>query len=134
MKPRIIDTVYLVAYLTPSDRLHSAAVKLLEKELGELVRVSEAALMELDLIMKSRGYTAEERERTWLYLTAVLGGNVEPLLPIDFAVAARLEAVEGLDCFDALVAAQCINRGAEPVTTDQEVVAAVKSARAGRRG
>jgi len=55
---------------------------------------------------------------------------VEPILPGDTALAARHEE-RGLDYFDALAAAQCINRGTEPATTEEEILAAVEEARAG---
>jgi len=128
---KIIDTVYLVAYLRPSDPLHGEARRLLEEELpAGRARVSEAAIAELDLILKSRGAGTGEREKIWLLLSAVVGDAVEPLLPGDMALAAWLEE-RGLDYFDALVAAQCINRGAEPATTDEEILAAVEEAQRG---
>ncbi len=88
-------------------------------------RVSQAALIELNLIMKSRGFTIEERRATWLLLSAVLGDAIESLLPSDLALAVELEA-EVMDYFDALIAAQCINRRAEPLTTDRDILEAVR--------
>ena len=124
---KIVDTVYLVAYLRPgSGELHQEARRLLEEELSSGdARVSAASILELDLILKSRGATAGEREKIWLLLSAVIGDRVEPILPGDMALAAVLEE-RGLDYFDALIAAQCINRGAEPATTDEEILSAVE--------
>jgi predicted nucleic acid-binding protein len=114
----IVDTVYLVALLNPDDPKHEEAVELLS-DLGTSRRVSQAALIELDLLMKSRGFTIEERRNAWLVLTRVIPEEaVELLAPKDFAVAVELYESEGLDYFDALVAAQCVVRNAKPVTTD----------------
>lgn len=122
----ILDTVYLVAYLRPSDPLHQEAEELLSK-LGNGRAVSQAALLDLDLIMKSRGFTARERTRVWALLECVLpSGVIETLVPSDFAVAVELCETMGLDYFDALVAAQCVVRGARPLTTDGEIIEAVK--------
>jgi len=114
----IVDTVYLVALLNPDDPKHEEAVELLS-DLGTSRRVSQAALIELDLLMKSRGFTIEERRNAWLVLTRVIPEEaVELLAPKVFAVAVELYESEGLDYFDALVAAQCVVRNAKPVTTD----------------
>jgi predicted nucleic acid-binding protein len=114
----IVDTVYLVALLNPDDPKHEEAVELLS-DLGTSRRVSQAALIELDLLMKSRAFTIEERRNAWLVLTRVIPEEaVELLAPKDFAVAVELHESEGLDYFDALVAAQCVVRNAKPVTTD----------------
>ena len=123
----IVDTVYLIAYLNPENPLHKNALKVVEG-LGDKRRVSQAALIELDLIMKSRGFSLEERRDTWILLSAVINGHVEPLLPSDFALAARLSEAHGLDYFDSLVSAQCINRLAKPLTTDSTIIKIVESA------
>jgi len=118
----VIDTVYLVAFLNPDDPRHKEAVELFS-DLGASKRVSQAALIELDLLMKTRGFTLDERRNAWLVLTRVIPENaVEPLAPKDFAVAVELHESEGLDYFDALVAAQCVVRNAKPVTTDAAIL------------
>jgi len=124
----IIDTVYLVAYLNPADRLHNEAARIIES-IGETGRVSQAALLELDLLMKSRGFTLSERRDAWTLLSALVGNYVEPVLPSDFSLAAILAETHGLDYFDSLVAAQCINRGAEPLTTDEQITRVVREHR-----
>ncbi|ABM81266.1 type II toxin-antitoxin system VapC family toxin [Hyperthermus butylicus] len=122
----IIDTVYLVAYLNPDDPLHEEAARLIES-LNPGRRVSQAALIELDLLMKSRGFTPSERRDTWQLLAAILNEEtVEPLLPADFALAVELAEKEGIDYFDSLIAAQCINRKAKPVTNDPDIIKAVE--------
>jgi len=78
---------------------------------------------------QSRGFSPEERESVWLVLAQVIpGGAVEPLVPRDFAVAVELHESRGLDYFDALVAAQCLVRGAKPITTDAAILKILEKA------
>ena len=121
----IVDTVYLIAYLRPSDPLHSRAMEIMES-LGGHRRVSQASLIELDLLMKSRGFTTEERLKTWTFLRKIIPTEaIEPVNPQDFAIATLLTEKYGLDYFDALIAAQCITRNAKPLTTDKEIIEAI---------
>ncbi|MHA1595888.1 MAG: type II toxin-antitoxin system VapC family toxin [Candidatus Baldrarchaeia archaeon] len=122
---RIVDTVYLVAYFRSSDRLHGDAIRVIEGLGGDTV-VSQAALLEFDLLMKARGFSDDERRKVWLVLHRFISREtVEPVTPLDMAVAAVIIASYGLDYFDALVAAQCVVRGAEPLTTDKEILGVV---------
>ena len=117
----IVDTVYLVAYFKQTDPLHDNAVNVVEN-LGKERRVSEAALLELDLLMKARGFTEGERRAVWSLLSRVIDVNsVEPVYPLDFCVAVYLSEKYSLEYFDSLVAAQCIVRNAIPLTTDSEI-------------
>ena len=59
----IIDTVYLIAYFRPSDPLHENAIAYLEN-LGDDRVVSQASLIEFDLLKKTRGLESEERRKT----------------------------------------------------------------------
>ncbi len=122
MQLEVVDTVYIIAYLRPSDPLHSEALSIVEG-LGPHRRVSQASLIELDLLMKSRGFTVAERLKTWMLLEKVIPIEaIEPLSPQDFALAAILIEKQALDYFDALIAAQCIARNARPVTTDRDII------------
>ena len=83
-----MDTVYLVAYLKPSEPLHDEAVGVLES-LGPSRKISQAALIELDLLMKSRGFTLDERLKTWKFLEKLIPAKtIEPIIPRDFTIAA----------------------------------------------
>jgi len=109
------------------------AVELLS-DLGAGRRVSQTSLIELDLLMKSRGFSPEERNEAWLVLAQVVPeGAIEPLAPQDFAAAVKLHESEGLDHFDALVAAQCMVRNAKPVTTDAAFLKTFEKLQGGSR-
>jgi len=118
----IVDTIYLMAFLRPNDPLHDDAVKIVESVNSER-RVSQASLVELDLLMKSRGFSWEERFKTWVLLEGLIASEyVEAIYPSDLALATFIEHKYGLDYFDAIVSAQCILRDARPLTTDREIL------------
>ena len=124
----IVDTVYLVAYFRPDDPLHSEAVMVVENLGGGRV-VSQAALVELDLLMKSRGLTPLERAKTWSVLSKAIDVDVvEPITPMDLLVSSRLSGRYAMDYFDSIIAAQCITRNAVPLTTDESIKNAVSKA------
>ena len=117
----IVDTVYLVAYFRPSDPLHDEAQDILEN-LSADRKVSQAALIELDLLMKTRGLTPQERIQAWKILSLfITPDTVEPLTPLDIAAASHIADTSPIDYFDSLIAAQCILRAAEPLTTDPTI-------------
>jgi len=103
------------------DPLHKDAIHLIEEETNP---ISQASLLELDLILKGRGFSLRERENVWRLLSAYIPeSRIAPLTPEDLALASKLE--ENLDYFDSLVAAQAINRGMDIATTDEEVGKAI---------
>jgi len=118
----IIDTIYLIAYFRPSDPLHENAIAYLEN-LGDDRVVSQASLIEFDLLMKTRGLESEERRKTWLILHKLIDAStIEPVTPLDMAIATYLVTTYNLDYFDSLISAQCIVRKAKPLTTDKEIL------------
>ncbi len=59
----LVETDLLKAYLDPEDDLHEASVKALELLRGRGdYALSSASLVELDLLLKSRGFLKEERK------------------------------------------------------------------------
>ena len=124
----IVDTVYLIAYFRPNDPLHDRAIEVLEG-LDEERRVSQAALIELDLLMKSRGFNHRERDKVWTILSKVIDVRfIEPITPLDMAVSAYLTEKYKMDYFDSIVASQCIMRKASPLTADKEIESIVSRA------
>ncbi len=133
MVSTIIDTVYLVAYLRSRDPLHRQAMEILEN-LDSETKVSQASLIELDLLMKSRGFTDSERAKTWSILEKIIPIEcIEIVTPRDLALAAMLVERYSMDYFDALIAAQCINRNARPLTTDSKIIEVVNALSSSRR-
>ncbi len=76
--------------------------------------------------MKTRGIRIKERRKTWLILHKLIDADkIEPITPLDMAVATYLVANYSLDYFDSLISAQCIVREAKPLTTDREIIGVV---------
>ena len=121
----IVDTVYLVAYFRPSDPLHRESKEVMEG-LGVDRKVSQAALIEFDLLMKSRGLGFRDRVKVWHVLRGIITlESIEPLTPLEMGIASYLAETRDMDYFDSLIAAQCISRSARPLTTDREIIEAV---------
>jgi len=73
--------------------------------------------------MKTRRLKSEERLKTWLVLHRLINTNtIEPITPLDMAIATHLVTNYNLDYFDSLISAQCITRKAKPLTTDREII------------
>ena len=84
---------------------------------------SQASLIEFDLLMKTRGLESEKRRKTWLILHKLIDAStIEPVTPLDMAIATYLVTTYNLDYFDSLISAQCIVRKAKPLTTDKEIL------------
>lgn len=119
---KIVDTVYLVAYFRSEDPTHAKAVEVIEN-LNEEVKVSEAALLEFDLLLKSRGFKFDERIEVWSILNGLVYKEyIEIVTPLDLLLTTYITSEYGLDYFDSLISAQCIIRGADPVTNDKEII------------
>jgi len=119
---KLIDTVYLVAYINPTDKLHKEALQLIEN-INQQTLVSSYALIEFDLIMKSRGFTEDERIDTWTLLETKINGNIASPHPQDHRIAAELQKLN-YDYFDSLIASQAVRLKAQPQTTDKMIIQA----------
>lgn len=118
----IIDTVHLIAYFKPSDPLHRYVITYI-KNLGDEKVISQASLVEFDLLMKTCGIKDEERIKTWLVLRRLIDAvMVEPVTPLDMVIATYIATNYNMDYFDSLISAQCIIRRAKPLTADREII------------
>jgi predicted nucleic-acid-binding protein len=119
---KLVDTVYLVAYINPQDKLYSKAREIFEN-MGSHTFISSYALLELDLIMKSRGFTVEERIDAWTILESKIAENVAHPHPQDHRLATELQGLD-YDYFDSLIAAQAARLQAKPLTKDAKLIEA----------
>ena len=123
---KIVDTVYLVAYFRVEDPCHKEAREIIEK-LGDEVKISEASLIEFDLLLGSRGFTLDERFETWMVLNSLIDDrDIEVVTPKDLFLATYMVYKYGIDYFDSIISAQCIIRRAIPITTDREILEIIK--------
>ncbi len=84
---------------------------------GEQCLVPSSVILELDLELKTHGFSATEREIFHKDLSALIPkDSILPLTPRVVGVAA---GIEGLGYFDSLLVALALCLGAEIVTTDK---------------
>lgn len=120
---RVIDTVVLFGALDPEDKHHKRALwHLTLVRLTPDVYVPSAVLMEFDMTVKSREFSAAERLTLLDGLTKLIpSGKVLPITPSILERAARFETQQKLSSyFDALVASTSEEYGAEIISTDEE--------------
>ena len=116
----VLDTVVLFAALSEADPRHKRAVYYMEKLGEEGYYVSAMALVEFDIVLKSRGFSYEERMDIFALLAADYPhAKISPLSPITFYLAAKIEEEHGLDYFDACVAAEALLLDGVVVSTDE---------------
>jgi len=118
----IVDTVALFAAADDSDRFHEEAVACLRK-LGSGLLLGTCALLEFDVVLKSRGLSPEARrnEVTLLMLDFPAAvSSTHPIGPGTVYLAALYEQQFGLDYFDSLIAAEATEHDGEVVSSDRE--------------
>jgi len=114
---RILDTMVLIASLDSEHAFHKRAMHHLRLASSENVYVPSAAVLEMDLELKSHGFSNEERREASTSLLGYVGA--EKILPLSFEVleeATALESISGY--FDALIASTARLNGASVVSKD----------------
>jgi predicted nucleic acid-binding protein len=117
----ILDTVVLFAAADPLDKFHEDSVRHLRKVGGEVL-VGTSALMEFDIVLKSRGLPAIARMKEMALLMKdypEVSSSVHPVSPATLYLAALHEREFHLDYFDALMAAEAAEHDGEMVSTDR---------------
>lgn len=118
----ILDTMVLFAAADPSDRYHRDAESRLGK-VGDRVRVAASGLIEFDLVLKARGYSAESRRSEF---KSMVEGFPEiedapaTIAPRTLYLAAAIEEGLQLDYFDSLIAAEAIGFDGKLVSSDRD--------------
>lgn len=118
----IIDTVVLFAAADRSDRVHLKATAQLRK-LGRGLLLGTFALMEFDVVLKSRGFSGKERRDEMTLLTIDfprVATSVHPITPRTLYLGSLYEERFGLDYFDSLLAAEASEHDGAMVSTDRE--------------
>jgi predicted nucleic acid-binding protein len=117
----ILDTVVLFAAADPLDKYHEDGVRHLRK-VGGKVLVATCALMEFDIVLKSRGLSASHRMKEMALLLKDypdVASSVHPVSPATVYLAALHEREFSLDYFDALMAAEAAEHDGEMVSSDR---------------
>jgi predicted nucleic acid-binding protein len=122
---RILDTVALVSFIEQEHPLHARSEEHIKQiTTTEEVYVPSVTLQELDLVMKGRGFTFEERQQIFAELLKVI--PVEKVLrssPSLHRKAAEFDKIATWNThyFDVLVAAFAFEYKAEIITTDTKI-------------
>jgi predicted nucleic-acid-binding protein len=125
---RLIDTVALIGYLNSEDKQHRRSVE----HIGEVsseddVFVPDFSLMEADLVMKTRGYSASEREISWRALETKIPSPKVAAHSISSIYGALELQDEGMDYFDSLITSLARETDSSVITTDKAIAAVVKT-------
>ena len=105
-----------------ADRAHEKSAAYLRLLSEPRYYLASIALIEFDIVMKSRGLTHEERRIKHALLARDYPATtvkVSPLYPQVFYLASRIEEEDGLDYFDAGVAAEAKLLDGQVVSTDR---------------
>lgn len=134
----LLETGFLLA-LNPRDRNHGWALSLLDKARRREVRIhiSPAALVELALILRSRGLGDGEIAAALRAIDEAISMYTRPLYPPltleHMAYASELRArYRGLSFFDSIHAAIVVSEGLEYMDLDRQVQSIVEVERAER--
>jgi predicted nucleic acid-binding protein len=117
----VLDTVVLFAAADPLDKFHEEGVRRL-RSVGGKSLVATSALMEFDMVLKSRGLSSSERMKLMSLLRAEfpdVASSVHPISLSTLYLAALHEREFGLDYFDALIAAEAAEHDGEMVSSDR---------------
>ena len=122
---KILDTVALIAFSRPSDRLHEAGKKHIKAVTNtDETFVPSAVLLELDTVLKSRNFSYDERKEIFETLAPVIPNDkVLRLTPPILKRAAELDSVASWrdHYFDVIIVATALEHAAEVVTTDSKM-------------
>jgi len=119
---KILDTVALVSYIEPNDPFHEDGKKHVRSvTTTDEVFVPSVALLELDIILKSRGFSYDERKRIFELLSAPIPS--EKVLRLTTSILKRAVELDRVASwrrhyFDVLIASLAREYAADVVTTD----------------
>lgn len=114
----LLDTMVLIGSLDPESSLHKRALHHLRRVSEEEVFVPSAAVLEMDLELKTHGFTKDERREACASLLGYV--SEEKILPLTFEIlseAVGLEEIAGY--FDALIGSTARIGGATIVSRDR---------------
>jgi predicted nucleic acid-binding protein len=118
----ILDTAVLFGTADSNDKHHERAKRHLRRVSDPAVYLGTFALMEFDIVMKSRGLTFEDRMEKHVSLLRDypdLDQKVAGVTPATMYLASRLEGEAKLEYFDAGVAAEALQLDGGVISTDR---------------
>jgi len=119
----VIELDMILALLNRADRLHAVASRLFEKiARGELKRVAVAvsAYLEMELIMRSKGFDHNEIIKNILMFKSIPKLEEAPLTSDTILNAVRIRANYGLTYFDSLHASTALLYDGVIISVDED--------------
>jgi predicted nucleic acid-binding protein len=118
----VLDTVVLFGAADVKDPAHERSIAYLDRLSEPSYYLAGFALVEFDIVMKSRGLTHKERMMRHALLARDYPATtvkVRPISPHVLYLAATIEDEDGIDYFDAGVAAEAKVLDGKVVSTDR---------------
>jgi PIN domain nuclease of toxin-antitoxin system len=118
----MLDTVVLFTAADSKDRRHSAAKNHMKNLRKRNHRLSTFAILEFDIVLKSRGFSFDERmEKVALLIKDFphVTKRMSSITPATIYLTARLEKELAMDYFDAGIASEALQSDGIVVSTDR---------------
>ncbi len=118
----VLDTVIIFGAADSNDRHHDRAKRHLQRIANSEVYLGTFALLEFDIVMKSRGLSFQERMEKHASLLRdypELSEKMVSVSPATLYLASRLEGEAELEYFDSGVAAEALQLDGTVVSTDR---------------
>ncbi|MHB1867970.1 MAG: type II toxin-antitoxin system VapC family toxin [Nitrososphaerales archaeon] len=126
--PQITDTMVLIGAINPRNPNHASAsryLNLVSRDTETFVPL--VSIMEFDLVMKGRAYTANQRKEAFEWLAESIPENKIISNSIHSIQTAVDLQESGMRYFDSLITAIAIEEDAVVLTKDNEISKAAKS-------
>jgi predicted nucleic acid-binding protein len=118
----VLDTIVLFGAVDPKDAAHDKSKRFLARLAEPDFYLASFALVEFDIVMKSRGFSHGQRMLQHALLAkdySLSTVKVRPLSPTVLYLSARIEGEEGADYFDAGIAAEAKSLDGMVVSSDR---------------
>lgn len=118
----VLDTVVLFAAADEDDSRNEAAKNHLDELRKEGFLLASYSLVEMDIVLKSRGYGPARRKKQQGLLLKDFpesAGKVHPITPATVYLGVGIEQEQGLDYFDAMIGAEALEHDGRVVSTDE---------------
>jgi PIN domain nuclease of toxin-antitoxin system len=118
----VLDTVILFAVADSKDQYHSSAINHMKNIRKKNYRLSAFALLEFDVVLKSRGISFNDRmEKVALLINDFpqVTRRMSSITPATIYLTARLEKELSMDYFDGGVASEALQSDGVVISTDR---------------
>ncbi|KXA96950.1 hypothetical protein AKJ39_03925 [candidate division MSBL1 archaeon SCGC-AAA259J03] len=118
----VLDTIALFAAADEDDPRNEVAESHLDGLRKDGFLLASYSLIEMDIVLKSRGYDPEGRRKQQGLLLKDFPNTarkIHPITPTTIYLGAGIEQEQGLDYFDAMIGAEAVEHDGRVVSTDE---------------